>query len=131
MLWNLLQQKQISDLESSARQARRGMEETSQMQRSLDALCLTSAAMWELLSERLGVSDDELLAKVQEIDLRDGIQEQVVMALPSKPLCDEKCKGLCPMCGADRNQRDCGCKRESITSQFAVLKTLKLKKKHT
>ena len=81
----------------------------------------------ELRVEEIGL----MYFKGEEIDLRNGIQEQVVMALPSKPLCDEKCKGLCPMCGADRNQRDCGCKRESITSQFAVLKTLKLKKKHT
>jgi uncharacterized protein len=65
----------------------------------------------------------------EEIDLRDGIQEQVVMAFPVKPLCDEKCKGLCPTCGADRNQGDCGCKREPISSQFALLRNLKLTKK--
>ena len=72
MLWNLLQQMQISDLESSSIEAKGGMRRVSQMQRSLDALCLTSVAMWELLSERLGVKEDELLAKIQEIDLRDG-----------------------------------------------------------
>lgn len=65
----------------------------------------------------------------EEIDLREGIQEQVVMALPLKPLCDEKCKGLCPTCGADLNHGDCGCRRQPITSQFAVLKNLKLNKK--
>ena len=65
----------------------------------------------------------------EEIDLRDGIQEQVVMAFPLRTLCTETCKGLCPRCGADLNQRDCGCKQETATNKFAVLKKLKLNKK--
>ena len=73
MLWDIFQQMQISDLGNSASEARSGMErargDISQMQRSLDALCLTSAAMWELLSERLGVNEDELQAKIHEIEL--------------------------------------------------------------
>lgn len=65
----------------------------------------------------------------EEIDLRDGIQEQVVMAFPLQPLCAETCQGLCPKCGADLNRGDCGCKPESSTNKFAVLKNLKLNKK--
>jgi len=79
----------------------------------------------ELRVEEIGL----LYFRGEEIDLRDGIQEQVVMAFPLKPLCDEKCKGLCPTCGADRNQEDCSCKHAPISSQFAVLKNLKLNKK--
>jgi uncharacterized protein len=79
----------------------------------------------ELRVEEIGL----MYFRGEEIDLREGIQEQVVMALPLKPLCDVKCKGLCPSCGADRNQGDCGCKREPISSQFALLKNLKLIKK--
>jgi uncharacterized protein len=79
----------------------------------------------ELRVEEIGL----LYFKGEEIDLRQGIQEQAVMAFPMKPLCDEKCKGLCPMCGADRNQEDCDCKSEPISSQFALLKNLKLNKK--
>ena len=64
----------------------------------------------------------------EEINLQQGIQEQVVMAFPLQPLCDENCKGLCPNCGSDLNQGDCGCKREPSTNKFAVLKDLKLDK---
>ena len=39
----------------------------------------------------------------EEINLQRGIQEQVVMALPLQPLCDENCRGLCPKCGSDLN----------------------------
>jgi uncharacterized protein len=65
----------------------------------------------------------------EEINLRDGIQEQVVMAFPLRFLCTEACKGLCTQCGADLNQGDCGCKVEPTTNKFAALKDLKLNKK--
>jgi uncharacterized protein len=64
-----------------------------------------------------------------EIDLRDAVQEEVVMALPMQTLCQADCKGLCPHCGADLNQGDCGCKRKFVNSQFAALKGLKLYKR--
>jgi uncharacterized protein len=61
-----------------------------------------------------------------EIDLRDAVQEQVVLALPQKPLCSENCRGLCPVCGFELNQGDCGCRPAAVNSGFAVLKNLKL-----
>jgi len=66
--------------------------------------------------------------KGEEINLQQGIQEQVVMAWPLQPLCDENCKGLCPTCGSDLNRGDCGCQREPVSNKFAVLKNLKLDK---
>lgn len=66
--------------------------------------------------------------KGEEINLQQGIQEQVVMAWPLQPLCDENCKGLCPTCGSDLNRGDCGCQREPVPNKFAVLKNLKLDK---
>jgi uncharacterized protein len=76
----------------------------------------------ELKVEEIGM----FYFKGEEINLQQGIQEQVVMALPLQPLCDENCKGLCPQCGSDLNQGDCGCKRELSANKFAVLKNLKL-----
>jgi len=64
-----------------------------------------------------------------EIDLRDAIQEEVVLALPLRPLCKEACKGLCPQCGADLNKGDCGCKPAAFNSRFAALKNFKVEKK--
>lgn len=61
-----------------------------------------------------------------EIDLRDGIQEQAILALPFRPICRENCKGLCPQCGADLNRGKCDCDREDPTHPFAALKKLKL-----
>lgn len=61
-----------------------------------------------------------------EIDLRETVQEQVVLAFPQKPLCRENCKGLCPACGFELNQGACGCRPTAPNSGFGVLKTLKL-----
>lgn len=79
----------------------------------------------ELRVEEIGL----LYFRGEEINLRDGIQEQVVMAFPLRPLCAETCKGLCPKCGADLNQGNCGCKHEPTSNKFAILKNLKLNKK--
>jgi len=79
----------------------------------------------ELRVEELGL----IYLRGEEIDLRDGIQEQVVMAFPVRTLCAETCSGLCPQCGADLNQGDCGCKHKASTNKFAALKKLNLNKK--
>ena len=78
----------------------------------------------ELRAEEIGM----IYFRGEEINLEEGIQEQVVMAFPLQPLCNDTCKGLCPQCGSDLNLGDCGCKRESAANKFAVLKNLKLDK---
>ena len=41
--------------------------------------------------------------------LEDVLREQVLLALPARTLCKPDCKGLCPRCGANRNQQACSC----------------------
>jgi uncharacterized protein len=41
--------------------------------------------------------------------LEDVLREQVLLSLPVKTLCKLDCKGLCPRCGADRNNQPCNC----------------------
>jgi uncharacterized protein len=60
------------------------------------------------------------------IDLREGLQEQLVMALPVKPLCRPDCRGICPRCGADLNRSACRCTDSPVDPRLAVLKSLKL-----
>ncbi|MGD8367004.1 MAG: DUF177 domain-containing protein [Desulfobacterales bacterium] len=61
-----------------------------------------------------------------EIDLREGLQEQLVMAIPCKPLCREDCKGLCPHCGADLNRNPCRCGTGAVDPRLAPLAGIKL-----
>ncbi len=60
----------------------------------------------------------------EEIDLADGIQEQVILAFPLRPLCREDCRGLCARCGADLNLGDCRCAPAPAESPFAALRRL-------
>ena len=75
----------------------------------------------ELEAEELGV----VLFEGDEIDFQDVIQEQVIMALPMQPLCQEECRGLCPQCGSNLNDGPCRCSGKDIDPRLAVLKTLK------
>lgn len=65
-----------------------------------------------------------------EIDLSQVASEQIVLEIPMKPVCKDKCKGLCDQCGADLNVRDCGCRRERIDPRLAALTELKKRFSH-
>ena len=58
------------------------------------------------------------------IDLGEVMREQFFLALPMKPLCRPECKGLCPICGANRNRQECGCREEWVDPRLAGLKNL-------
>ena len=50
------------------------------------------------------------------IDLTDCARELLILELPMRVLCSEDCKGLCPVCGADRNEVSCACLRDAEAS---------------
>ena len=47
--------------------------------------------------------------KGYELDTETLINNELIMSLPMKVLCKETCKGLCPVCGKNRNVNECGC----------------------
>jgi uncharacterized protein len=59
-----------------------------------------------------------------ELDLSVYIWEVLVLNLPERVLCSEGCKGLCPICGLDRNDGDCGCREDETDPRLAVLRDL-------
>ncbi len=55
-------------------------------------------------------SDEELYPIVDDdLDLGPLVRDAVVLELPMAPLCRPDCAGLCPRCGANLNEGDCGC----------------------
>ena len=68
--------------------------------------------------EAFGVEDGS-------IDLEPAVRDAVVLALPINPLCREDCKGLCPRCGADRNETDCGHTEERTDARWEALQRLR------
>jgi len=61
-----------------------------------------------------------------EIHLSEIACEQIFLEIPYQPLCNEECKGLCPVCGKDLNFSSCECAKEEFVSGFSVLKKLKI-----
>lgn len=78
-----------------------------------------------VLSSESDNSDVILLGdKDHVVDLSDVIREALVLTLPSKPLCDESCRGLCPNCGVNLNEESCKCKGEEIDDRWEDLRDL-------
>lgn len=72
--------------------------------------------------------DGEVLSlpeKGTELDLTPAVTEQVLLAVPRYAYCREDCRGLCPQCGANRNEADCGCTEEETDERWAPLRRLK------
>ncbi len=50
----------------------------------------------------------ELLDDRTAIDLSTLVRDAILIDFPVRILCRDDCRGLCPACGADRNEFDCG-----------------------
>ena len=67
-----------------------------------------------LFEEPIDVADDEdeadyeLVSPDRTIDLSGALLAALVMETPFVVLCREDCAGLCPVCGANLNEADCG-----------------------
>jgi uncharacterized protein len=56
-------------------------------------------------------SVEELIVdKFGEIDVTEPIREEIILAIPMKNICDEKCEGICAKCGVNLNKEECKCK---------------------
>ncbi|MDH5509474.1 MAG: DUF177 domain-containing protein [Nitrospinota bacterium] len=60
----------------------------------------------------------------ETVDLFGPLRDQISLSEPMRPLCSEDCKGLCPRCGADRNEAECDCKDTGGDPRFAEMKKL-------
>lgn len=65
-----------------------------------------------------------LLPEDAHIDLQPLVRDYALLEEPIKPICKPDCKGLCPVCGEDLNQTDCGHSNQSGDSPFSTLKDL-------
>jgi DUF177 domain-containing protein len=52
----------------------------------------------------------------EEIDVTELVVEHAILGLPTRPLCSDSCRGLCPHCGANLNLRPCACDAASPRS---------------
>lgn len=75
----------------------------------------------ELQAEDMGLS----IYEDEAIDVDELVREQVLLALPTRALCTTDCKGLCPVCGSNRNEKPCECEAENSDPRWSALKDLR------
>jgi len=59
------------------------------------------------------------------IDLDEDVRQYVELAVPWKMLCKEECKGICPLCGGNKNAKPCDCSEQIGDLRWEELKKLK------
>lgn len=59
-----------------------------------------------------------------ELNLDTLVETETTLALPMKPLCRDDCRGLCPVCGGNRNVTQCACTQRSPDPRLAALRDL-------
>jgi uncharacterized protein len=75
--------------------------------------------------DKRSVTDSNLLVPEDgQIDLEPLLREYALLEIPINPICKPDCKGLCPLCGENLNQTDCGHAGVGSESPFAALKDL-------
>lgn len=68
-------------------------------------------------------NDNFIVIPSMRLNLEELITEDILLYLPSKFLCKDDCKGLCPICGKNLNDGCCSCKKP-IDPRLEVLKQL-------
>jgi uncharacterized protein len=61
------------------------------------------------------------------IELKDVLREYILLAMPMQRICREDCRGVCAMCGQNRNLVNCGCAAKPADDRWAALKKLQTK----
>jgi uncharacterized protein len=61
----------------------------------------------------------------ETLDVAGLLRSEMALALPMKPLCTPDCRGLCPVCGANRNTTSCGCQVREVDPRLAPLEALR------
>jgi len=65
--------------------------------------------------------EDLVLVFGERLDLTPYLEEALLLDLPFSAVCKDTCKGLCPSCGTDLNERQCDCNTERIDPRLAAL----------
>ncbi|MDO4270770.1 MAG: DUF177 domain-containing protein [Eubacteriales bacterium] len=68
--------------------------------------------------------DDLFVLTGDSVDPADILVPALILRVQMTYLCREDCKGICPHCGADRNEVDCDCEKKQIDPRLAALRAL-------
>ena len=89
-----------------------------------DVIYNEAIALNAKITDKLANDDEDEFIIMQDfaIDIEDIVRTSLILELPTRYLCDEDCKGLCPKCGKNLNNGDCGCDNGDHDARWDVLK---------
>lgn len=114
LFWELHQNHRIADARSAGRRGEQKAEDAIHLLHRLsdrvDRLTLINMALWSLLKERTGLSEEDLAQRIQEIDLADGqLDGKVRVQIQMCPHCQRTLSqkhNRCLFCGYEPEQKD-------------------------
>lgn len=68
--------------------------------------------------------DNQAFVDGYELDVEALAHDMIIGNWPAKILCREDCQGICPICGQNRNVRDCGCDSFVPDPRMAVIQDI-------
>lgn len=92
--------------------------------KELDQPIATQFTELYAFDERSTTESQLILPPSHQVDLAPLVREYMILDLPIIPLCQPDCKGLCSVCGANRNEEDCGHTQRPIDPRLSPLKDL-------
>ena len=101
---DIFQEIRLNDLRTQQRDTKSSMNsaagEVEELRRHVRKLALVNQALYELVKDRNGITDEDLRRKIEMIDKRDGVADGKVQATPLK----------CPKCGGTVSAGGLSCK---------------------
>jgi len=107
-MWDFFQEMRLNDVSQQSKDnkshVRENQGEIFDQSMMLKKMAMVNQALYEILKERVGITDEELRRKIREIDLRDGVENGSVSVPPLKcPQCEGRVTAgalNCQSCGA-------------------------------
>lgn len=90
----------------------------------IKTLFVKTIAVAGTLEQEEDEDDEYVLAYDGFLDIKELVSEQIAIELPSRVFCSDDCPGLCPICGKNLKNGDCGCKDDDIDPRLEPLKKL-------
>jgi rRNA maturation endonuclease Nob1 len=103
LFWEFYQQSQIQSAKNAAGRAEQKAETSRQyiqlLEDKIASLALACQSLWEVLEDKTDITQQDLLAKMEEVDLRDGRKDgKLSRAVDACPNCGRKSSRRRPRC---------------------------------
>lgn len=83
------------------------------------------AELFESMKNDFSDIDEECISvQGNVIDIFGSINACIFGNLPMQSLCKADCKGLCPVCGVNLNEKECNCDTTVYDPRFAIFRNL-------